>query len=104
MSEATLLRSITRLADAAGWLVIRLNSGVAWDRTGQHPIRLAPPGTPDVLLLGPRGQVVFVECKATRGRLSRAQQAMHARLEARGHRVVVARVVDDVASVLGLLV
>ncbi len=104
MTEAALQRAIIQTAQFAGWLAIRLNAGTAWSRDGTHPIRLAPKGSPDLLLIGPRGQACFVEVKRPGGRCSAQQTAMIATLQALGHRVIVARSIDDLADVLGLLV
>jgi hypothetical protein len=50
-------------------------------------------GWPDDALLGPRG-AVFAELKTERGRVSRAQEAMHERMRAAGLTVVVWRPSD----------
>jgi hypothetical protein len=104
MTEAKLQAAIIQTAQLAGWLAIRLNAGVAWSRDGRYPIRLAPKGTPDLLLIGPAGQLVFCECKSRRGVVSAEQATMIARLQGMDHEVIVARAVDDLAETLGLLI
>ena len=49
------------------------------------------PGWPDLAIALPGGRTAYVEMKAERGRLSEAQNVVHARLRALGHVVVVAR-------------
>lgn len=52
------------------------------------------PGFPDLLLFW-RGHALLIEVKTPSGRLSEAQKALHARLEAQGWPVHVCRSVDD---------
>lgn len=64
MTEAQLQDAVRELALFRGWLFF-------------HPYdsRKSTPGWPDVFLVHPRtGQVVVAELKATRGRVSHAQQ------------------------------
>ena len=104
MTEAQLQSAIIETASYCGWMPLRLNSGTAWSRTGAYPIKLAPAGTPDLLLIGPGGRLVFVEVKTLKGRLRPAQAEMHAQLRGMGHTVIVARSLDDLVDTLGLLV
>jgi hypothetical protein len=52
------------------------------------------PGVPDLIVIR-NGQTYGLELKADRGRLSSAQAACHARLEAAGATVAVARGLDE---------
>lgn len=47
------------------------------------------------------GQVLWVECKSPRGRLSPQQERFRADIEAHGGTYVVARCVDDLAGLTG---
>jgi len=57
------------------------------------------PGVPDHVVLY-RGRVVFLELKASNGRVSQAQQAMHNALRDAGFPVLVCRSVEEVADSL----
>ena len=103
MSETAIQAAIRQTAEYCQGIVIRMNAGLARSFDCKRVIHLAQKGTPDLLLVGPSGQTVFVETKARRGRLSPEQAEMHARLRDLGHTVIVARSVDDIAPTLGLL-
>lgn len=57
-------------------------------------------GFPDLTLCLPGGRCIFLELKAPKGRLSEAQEDVHARLRANGHSVYVIRTVDEVVQLL----
>lgn len=61
------------------------------------------PGIPDVLILY-RGQLIGIELKTPKGRLTPAQKVMRDRLMQAGALVAVCRSVDDVQAFLGPLV
>ena len=65
--------------------VQRLHSG-----KGRRQQQLCIPGTPDVLIVGDRGRVLWIETKTKSGRLNPAQRQMHDDLRALGHEVRVA--------------
>ena len=72
-------------------VVIRVNSGQAFDRTGKYRISLASAGTPDLMVFLPGGVMMFVEVKfGKRGRVSDVQRDLHNRLRQLGYLVVVA--------------
>ena len=56
-------------------------------------------GWPDITAVLPEGRALFIECKSTIGRVRPEQASMHKILEAQGAVVIVARSIDDVASV-----
>ena len=75
----------------------RLVEGV--EALGGVTMKLEVPGSrfwPDRLLIGPNGQVVFVELKTDAGRLSRGQEARIAQLRALNHMVAVLHGADAV--------
>jgi hypothetical protein len=77
-----LMKALERIP---GIIAQRLHSG-----RGRHWQRLCRDGTPDVLVVGQGGRVLWIETKTKEGRLSPAQREMHARLRALGHEVRVA--------------
>ena len=93
---------------ATGVYAQRLNSGVqmATYKGKQRMIRMAAPGTADILALYPchdcnRGFLpVWIEAKAEKGRQSEAQKSFEEDVLRRGHQYVIARSVDDVADFL----
>ena len=58
-----------------------------------------PTGFPDLMCLCQGGRIVFVECKAPRGRLRPDQITFKRAVEARGFEYVVARSVDDILNI-----
>lgn len=96
--EAQLMRAVmTRLAYMDDVHAMRLNAGLTILGKGasKRAIRGCEPGTPDVLVMLPGGQVVWLELKAPKGRVSAKQAAWHDMARAMGHRVHVVRTVDE---------
>jgi hypothetical protein len=58
------------------------------------------PGIPDLCVLLPRGQSIFFEVKAAKGRVSDNQLAIHLLMQPLDHRVAVVRSIDDVRLAL----
>ena len=83
-------RDIIAVCEAAGAIVIRMNAG-----KGRNNQRLAPAGTPDLLVIG-KHHTVWIEVKAEDGKLRQVQSQMIEALRERGHTVAVARGVDDI--------
>jgi hypothetical protein len=67
LSEAQWQRQLVELAELLGW---------RWYHT--HDSRRSPAGFPDLVMF--RERVIFVECKAERGRISAAQEDVIGRL------------------------
>lgn len=57
-------------------------------------------GFPDMIALWPLGGVALIELKSAKGRVSENQTEWHERLSAMGHRVAVARTVEDAVAFL----
>lgn len=57
-------------------IVLRLNSGTARSASGRGRIRLAPAGTPDLLVIV-EGLVFGLETKARGGKLTKEQASTH---------------------------
>lgn len=74
MTEAQLLQAVRDVAKLRGWLAYHT-----------HDSRRSEPGFPDLVLVHPRtGDLVVAELKATKGRVSHAQQAWIDALAAAG--------------------
>ena len=90
MTESQIQKQIIDYLKSLGALVFRMNSGNA-----KHNVKLAPSGTPDLLVVL-RTQTVWIEVKTETGTLRDSQRFMIKELEARGQRVIIARCLDDV--------
>lgn len=97
MLESAVERHLIRRVGSSGWLCFK------WVAPGVT-------GVPDRICIGPEGQVVFVELKTERGRVSPRQQYMIDRLRAHGCYVYVAygvkgvdQVVDAITAPGGML-
>ena len=88
--EGDIQRGIMQMLRDRGALVFRMNSGMT-----KHNVRLAPAGTPDLLVIEPHHRF-WIEVKTPKGKLNDDQKAMHEQLERYGEEVIVARSVDDV--------
>ncbi len=93
--EADIQRAIVDTLSAHGFLVIRINSGLARGLRSESAVQLAPAGTPDLLAVPPSGAPWWLEVKTDAGRLRPAQRAMHEALRERGQTVYVVRSVDQ---------
>lgn len=72
--ETDILNAATNILEAIGWTVYRTNNtGIYNPKTGGYFFH-GRPGYPDLTALKPGYPVMFVECKSSRGRLSKAQQ------------------------------
>lgn len=99
MSEAQLLRSVL---DALRMLpsvchALRLNAGATVLKVGEtrRMIRGCESGTPDILVMLDGGRCVWLECKTDKGRVTETQKSWHTMAAALGHRVAIARSVED---------
>ena len=90
MTEREIQKQIIDVCRASNYRVFRMNAGMG--KRGQH---LAPPGTPDLLVIGFNGKVTWVEVKSADGKLNADQETMHGELRFRGQKVVVARGIED---------
>ena len=73
MSESTFQRKLIKEYEAKGWTVIKL-------------IQANKSGYPDLLCLMP-DRVLFIEVKATKGKLSKVQEYRHQELRTAGFEV-----------------
>lgn len=86
MSETDLNRAIREAAAQLGCIVIRVHSGKVQVRGGW--MQCAPNGTPDHVILGPHGQVLWAESKLPGKPLRPEQKEWAAKAARLGHHVV----------------
>lgn len=101
--EAALLRAIMAYLRSRNMMFLRLNAGrqVLTDAFGKNRVFCGvSPGTPDLVVLRDGGGVTWIEVKSQVGRLSDKQMLWHSDARQHGHRVHVARSVQDVIHVL----
>src|SRR3990167_11332351 len=108
MSESTLIRAcLDYLAMVPGCVAFRLNAGLAM--RGKYPIRLAPPGAPDILACW-RGRALGIECKvaatvakkfAGKRAQNEAQLAFQRAWEAAGGTYLLGLDLDDLVRWIG---
>ncbi len=100
MSEAALQRAIADTLAYHGFLVIRVNSGLARGLHGDGAVQLAPAGTPDLLAVPPQGAPWWLEIKTPTGQVRPAQKRMHEELRGRGQPVYIVRSIDQLLRLL----
>lgn len=111
--ESSIQSAIIQYLEMRGFKVIRINSGaVRIGERGRSFVKLAPAGTPDLLVL-PQYQEIrkmhytthpqdmfWIECKTVKGVLNANQISVHNDYALRGVQVIVARSIDDVMKYL----
>lgn len=97
MIESEIQADIIKYLESSGYTVIRMNAG-----KGRHNQRLAPAGTPDLLVIG-HGRLFWIEVKTLTGAVSEAQHKMHDYLRKNGQHVFICRSTYDVKKVVNLL-
>lgn len=121
VSESTLVTSILRTLALKGIFAWRQNNGAqrATYKGKERLIKMAEPGTPDILLVLPRdvlvpvtgverfdasklGQLCGIEVKSATGKLRKSQVAWHARAKYHGVRVGVARSISEALALVEL--
>lgn len=96
--ESDIQRQVRVALEAAGHKVERIQSGKI--QHGRHWIRMASPGTPDLICI-PRGlPIVFLETKTDEGKLSLDQMNWHSDTRDRGHKVFVVRSAREALEVV----
>lgn len=94
-ADGGLVPTILRLCQLRRLWAWRVNSGVA-----KHRITLAPPGTPDVLLVLPGGYLAGLEAKSPTGAVRTTQRAWARVAADHGVRYAVVRSAAEVVAVL----
>ena len=84
----------------AGYMVAAIPNGGSRDaREGANlKVQGVLAGMPDLVVMLPGGQTVWIEMKAPGGRVSPAQKDVHSRLLELGHRVIVAYSAEEAVS------
>ena len=95
-------------------IVLRLNSGKFWQGkrvwsnelkqyvlTNLRPVQGCPEGTPDLLFIG-ENNLAFVEVKDDKGKLRVEQERFIKIMQDYGHKVGVARSVEDALKIIGV--
>lgn len=88
-TEADVLRACLQLLAVRGVFAWRNNSGNV--PVGNRLVRLAPPGTPDILGILPGGRLLAVEVKTATGKLRPSQRAWAEAARGLGAAVLLAR-------------
>jgi len=95
MTESEIQRDIKKYLEDAGFRVYRMNSGYL-----KKNVKLAPPGTPDLMVISPFGKTTWIEVKTETGKVSDIQLVMHIILASYGQLVIIARSVEDVKEIV----
>ena len=112
MREQDIQNSI-RLELSKYGIVLRLNSGKFWQGTrvwsnefkqyvltNLRPVQGCPEGTSDLLFIGDNN-LAFIEVKDDKGRLRAEQERFIEIVGGYGHKVGVARSIDDALKIIG---
>ena len=85
-----------------GWIYTHIASGERRDQVTAARLKRmgVTAGFPDLMFIGPRGQVCWIELKARGGRLGEAQAAVAAHLVAAGHGYLCSNDYRDVIETL----
>jgi len=94
MTEAEIQKQIVEYLRAQNCTVVRINSGSA-----KHNLKLAPAGTPDLLVIDRYGRHTWIEVKGPKGKLREAQVEWINLHQARGVHVIVAYGLEDVQDI-----
>ena len=81
-------------------IVLRLNVGEFLTKDGRYITSGLPPGTPDLLFIGP-GRIAFIEVKRPEGRASKAQINFIHTIQQLGHRAGIAHSVGEALEIIG---
>ena len=91
--ESAIQSHIIQYMTMRNWFVMRLNSGMVENKYGGR-IRLAPAGTPDLLLIKD-GKILFIEVKSAIGKITPLQEEFAEKLRSYGAEVILSRGIDD---------
>lgn len=102
--EGFVLDAILDYLQAKRILAFRMNVGTA--RMGSRFVQFGVPGMADILAFGPAESyvqpviVMWIECKAPKGKQSELQKSFQHLVEENGHRYIIARSIEDVEAAL----
>ena len=97
--ETIIQRKVMVIASEYGWIPYRMQVGTFYT-TQWTPIKIGLPGTPDLMLIGKDGKVIWFELKTKTGRLRDTQKNFIPILEKMGHKVYVIRSESDAIEAL----
>ncbi len=95
MTESELQKEIIAYLKVKECLVFRMNSGYI-----KSNVRLAPPGTPDLLVVPPAGFSFWVEVKTPTGKLRESQIEMIDKLKQRNQTVWIVRSMEEIGYII----
>lgn len=108
-----LVQDEIRLAASQYGIVLRLNSGKFWQGKrvwsnefqqfvliNLRPVQGTPEGTPDLLFLGEKNNVAFIECKDDKGTLRKEQAKFIDIMHEYGIKAGVARSVKEALKII----
>lgn len=94
--EIDIQREVVAFLQERDCIVFRMNAGRA-----KKNVSMAPAGTPDLLVLTPRGRTYWMEIKTPTGKVSHTQEKFHLELIQRNQNVIVITNVKDLESIWG---
>ena len=97
-TENQLQNQIASYLAACGYIVHRMQSGKVKVKGGW--MQLCPEGTPDLMAVGKKGRIIWIEVKTTTGSLSDKQKEHIAELIFRGQEVHIIRSIKQLEAVL----
>lgn len=101
--EGYVLASVLEYLAVKKIFAMRMNSGAIQDKRG-IPVRMHKPGTADVLAFDREAfrdksfRPVWIECKAPNGKQSDSQKKFQGKVEAEGHKYILAFSIDDLEA------
>ncbi|WP_169720680.1 VRR-NUC domain-containing protein [Thermodesulfovibrio yellowstonii] len=100
--ESCLVRACIELLVLKGYFPIRNNSGmlVIKEKDRTRAVKMGMKGSADIIACSPEGKFVAIECKTSRGRLSKAQQEFLNKVQSIGGIALVIRNIDDLIKFL----
>lgn len=100
MNQETAIQNAVQVElSKMGCIPVRLQSGLFYTAQG-IPVHIGINGIPDLMILCPNGQVVFMEMKTATGRLREDQKRFIDRLHDMGFRAEVVRSVEQAADIV----
>lgn len=99
--ESALIKACMQYLSLMGYLPIRNNSGlVVIGNERKRAIKMGTTGSSDIIACSPDGKFIAIECKSTKGKLTRAQQEFLKKVESLGGKALVVKNIDELISLL----